>query len=98
MKKRIISGFVFVLLWILILIINNPIFDTAIVAFLAAVAMREYFNAFRNIGYKPISWIGYLGCFGILLMGGIIPEGRISKLLNSLGTTRSSTEYELSAK
>ena len=74
MKKRIISGFVFVLLWILILIINNPIFDTAIVAFLAAVAMREYFNAFRNIGYKPISWIGYLGCFGILLMGGIIPE------------------------
>lgn len=74
MKKRIISGIVFVALWILILLINNPIFDTVIVAILATIAMHEYFNAFRNIGYKPISWIGYLGCLAIFLMGGIIPE------------------------
>jgi len=74
MKKRIISGAVFVALWVLILLVNNPIFDTVIVATLATIAMREYFNAFRNIGYKPISWIGYLGCLAIFLMGGIIPE------------------------
>jgi len=74
MKKRIISGVVFVALWVLILLINNPIFDTAIVALLATIAMREYFNAFRNIGYKPISWIGYMGCLAIFFMGGIIPE------------------------
>ena len=74
MKKRIISGAVFVALWVAILLINNPLFDTAIVVTLALIATHEYYKAFRNIGYKPISWIGYVGCFALFLMGGIIPE------------------------
>ena len=73
MKKRIISGMVFVALWIAILLINNPLFDTSIVALLALMATHEYYKAFRNIGYKPIAWIGYIGCLAIFLMGGIIP-------------------------
>jgi phosphatidate cytidylyltransferase len=74
MKKRIISGAVFVALWAAILLINNPLFDTAIVVTLALIATHEYYKAFRNIGYKPISWIGYVGCLALFLMGGIIPE------------------------
>ena len=74
MKKRIISAVVFTVLWVIILVVNNPIFDTAVVAALALVATFEFFRAFKGIGYKPISWLGYLGCFAIFLMGGIIPE------------------------
>lgn len=74
MKKRVISAVIFTVLWMIILVVNNPIFDTAVVAVLALIATYEYFKAFKNIGYKPISWIGYIGCFAIFLTGGIIPE------------------------
>ena len=74
MKKRIISGAVFVALWIALLVVNNPLFDTAVIAIIAMMATHEYFKAFRNIGYNPISWLGYLGCLAIFFMGGIIPE------------------------
>ena len=74
MKKRIISAVIFVALWTIILLVDNNIFDTAVVVFLSIVATYEYFKAFRNIGYNPISWIGYLGCLALFLMGGIIPE------------------------
>ena len=74
MKKRVMSAIVFIALWSIILIVNSPIFDTFVVAAIAMIATYEYFKAFKNIGYNPISWIGYLGCLGIFLMGGIIPE------------------------
>ena len=74
MKKRIISAVIFIALWVIILVVNNPIFDTAVVALLSLIATYEYFKAFKNIGYSPISWMGYLGCVAMFLMGGIIPE------------------------
>ena len=74
MKKRVISGIVFSLIWIAILLINNDWFDTSVVAILSLIATYEYFKAFKNAGHNPISWIGYLGCLTIFLMGGIIPE------------------------
>ena len=74
MKKRVISAVIFVVLWTIILVVDNNIFDTAVVVFLSMVATYEFFKAFKNIGYNPISWIGYLGCLALFLMGGIIPE------------------------
>lgn len=74
MKKRIISGAVFIALWVILLVVNNAIFDTAVVAILSLIATFEYFRAFKNIGYNPVSWLGYAGCLAIFLMGGIIPE------------------------
>ena len=74
MKKRVISGIVFSLIWIAILLINNDWFDTSVVAILSLISTYEYFKAFKNVGHNPISWIGYLGCLAIFLMGGIIPE------------------------
>ena len=38
MKKRIISAVIFIVLWVIILLVNNPIFDTAV------VAMEEFFK------------------------------------------------------
>lgn len=74
MKKRIISGTVFIFLWVAILTVNNDIFDTVIVVALSLMATYEYNKAFKNIGMNPISWISYLGCFVIFFMGGVIPE------------------------
>lgn len=74
MKKRVISGLIFTLIWVAILLINNDWFDTSVVAVLSIIATYEYFRAFKNVGNKPISWIGYLGCLSLFLMGGIIPE------------------------
>ena len=74
MKKRIISALVFVVLWVGILLVNNPLFDTIVVVALSTIATYEYHKAFKNIGYNPISWIGYAGCLALFLMGGIIPE------------------------
>ena len=45
MKKRIISAAVFVVLWVIILVVDNPIFDTAVVAIISAIAMYEFFKA-----------------------------------------------------
>jgi len=74
MKKRIISAIVFVLLWVAILVINNRWFDTLAVIAISTIATFEYLRAFKGIGYKPISWIAYLGCLSILFTGGLIPE------------------------
>lgn len=74
MKKRVISGVIFSFIWIAILVINNDLFDTSVVVVLSLIAIYEYYKAFKNAGYNPISWIGYLGCLSLYLMGGIIPE------------------------
>lgn len=74
MKKRIISGIIFSLIWVAILLINNDLFDTSIVFILSIIATYEYYKAFKNVNYNPVSWIGYLGCLSLYLMGGIIPE------------------------
>lgn len=69
MKERVISGVIFAIIGILILAINNPILDTIVVTLLALIGMYEYNHAFKNIGIKPISWVGYLSCLSILFIG-----------------------------
>ncbi|MDO4283481.1 MAG: phosphatidate cytidylyltransferase [Clostridia bacterium] len=72
--KRIITAIFFVLAVILILVLNNKIVDTIFVTLISLLGIHEYNNAFKAKGHHPISWIGYLSCFGIFLMGGILPE------------------------
>ncbi len=74
MKKRIISGFLLVLIIVLIFICDNPLVDTIVVFALSCASIYEYNKAFKHAGYKPISWIGYLACTAIFLMGGIVRE------------------------
>lgn len=69
MLKRIISGGVFAFLAIGIIAFNNQLFDSIIVTALALAGTYEFFKAFKNIGVRPISWVGYLGCMIIMIMG-----------------------------
>lgn len=74
MKTRVISGVIFVLVLVLIMFVDNPLVDTLLVVGLSLIGIYEYNRAFKNAGYRPISWVGYLGCLTIFTMGGIIDD------------------------
>lgn len=74
MKRRILSGAIFLLVLILIGVFDSPFVDTCVITALSIVGIYEYNKAFKNSGYKPISWVGYLGSFTMFLMGGIIQD------------------------
>ena len=74
MGRRIISSVIFTVILVLIMFVDNPIVDSAIIVLLSLIGIYEYNKAFKNAGYKPISWVGYLACFVIFTMGGIISD------------------------
>lgn len=74
MKRRILSGTIFLLILVLIGVFDSPIVDTFVIAALSIIGIYEYNKAFKSSGYKPISWVGYLGCITMFLMGGIIQD------------------------
>ncbi len=74
MKKRVESAVIFTVILILIMFINNPIVDSGIIVLLSIIGIYEYNKAFKSAGFKPISWVGYIACFTIFLMGGIISD------------------------
>ena len=74
MKKRIWSAVVFMLVLFIILVSNSPLVDTLVICILSAIAIYEFNKAFKNIGFRPISWVGYLGCFSLLIIGNLIPD------------------------
>lgn len=81
MKKRLVSGIIFSLVLIVLIFINKPIVDTALVMFLSLVGIYEYNKAFKNAGNKPISWVGYLGCLMIFMLGGVIEDASTMVLI-----------------
>jgi phosphatidate cytidylyltransferase len=74
LKRRVVSGAIFLLVLILIGVCDSPFVDTFVIMALSMVGIYEYNKAFKNAGYKPISWVGYLGCLTMFLMGGIIQD------------------------
>lgn len=74
MKIRFMSGVMCAIVVLLILFVNVPLVDTIVVTGVSLIAMYEYMKAFKHAGYNPISWIGYVGCFAIFLMGGILDD------------------------
>ncbi len=75
MKTRIISGLIYSIFLVAILIINVEIVDTIVIFAISAIGMYEYMKAFKTAGYNPVSWVGYIGCLGLFAMGGIIQNG-----------------------
>lgn len=69
--KRITTGFVFVLVVVTVLAINNSIVDSLFVTLLSIAGIYEYNRCFKAKGYHPISIIGYLSCLAIPLIGNI---------------------------
>ncbi len=84
MKKRIISGVIFSVILVLIMFVNIPLVDTILVVILSILGIYEYNKAFKNIGYKPISWVGYIGCLVIFTAGGLIDDANKILLLKIL--------------
>lgn len=79
MKKRLVSSIIFMSILILIMFVNKPVVDTIIVTTLSILGIYEYNKAFKNAGYKPITWVGYLSCGLIFTMGGLMNDS--SKIL-----------------
>ena len=81
--KRITSillGFPFV---VLILTLGNKYIVDICLAFIAMIAMQEYFNAISKDS-KPVKWIGYVACLFIAVMHILpiyLPGGSISTIL-----------------
>ena len=67
--KRLTTGFIFMVVLILVLCLNNAIVDSVFVLLLSIMGVYEYNKCFKAKGYNPISIVGYISCFGILLLG-----------------------------
>lgn len=70
--KRIISGLLGFPLVVIVLLISNKYVVDVLLAFVAILAIDEYFNAVSKI-CKPIRWVGYLSCFSICFIH-LIPQ------------------------
>lgn len=72
MKKRVASSIVFMLILVILIAVNMPFIDTTLVFILSVMGIYEYNKAFKNAGFKPISWLEYVGCLSMYTMGGFI--------------------------
>lgn len=80
--KRILSGIIGLPIVALILIYGNTYVIDLFFAIVAAIAIHEYFNAFKE-NNKPVKWIAYVSCILIAFLH-IIP---IKYLIFTLGLT-----------
>ena len=55
-----------------LLLVNNSLVDTLFVLVLSLIGIFELNKVLKNVGYKPIAWIEYLGCLQIFFMVSII--------------------------
>ena len=74
MKTRIISGCIFAIIGISIILLNNALVDSIFVTVLALMACFEFYRGFKQKGVNCIKWIGYASCLGIMLIDNHIPE------------------------
>lgn len=74
MKTRIISGAIFAAIGVFIILLQNSFVDSIFITLLALIACYEFFKAFKNKGIYGIHWIGYMGCFAIMLIDNHIAE------------------------
>ncbi len=66
MKTRIISALIIILIGMTCVVIGGYVL-AALVLFIAAVGLHEFYKAFENKGYKPVYTIGYLFVVMLLL-------------------------------
>ena len=67
--KRIATGFIFMVVIISVLVLNNTIVDTVFVTLLSLCGIYEYNKCFKAKDMHPIPFIGYIGCLAIPLIG-----------------------------
>lgn len=81
MKKRFISGAIFTVILVLLMLVDIPLVHTILVFALSILGIYEYNKAFKHAGYKPISWMGYIGCCALFLTGGLVDDANKVMLL-----------------
>ena len=74
MKTRILSGTIFAVIGLAIILLQKPLVDSIAITVLALIACYEFFKAFKNKGINGIHWIGYMGCLAIMLLDNHIAE------------------------
>ncbi|MGN1013278.1 MAG: phosphatidate cytidylyltransferase [Clostridia bacterium] len=82
--KRITTGFVFMVVVIAVLVINNSIVDSLFVTLLSILGIYEYNRCFKAKGHHPVSIIGYLSCLIIPLIGNISSQEILRIILVAL--------------
>lgn len=74
MKTRIISGAIFAVIGLAIILLNNSLVDSIFVTVIALMACFEFYRGFKQKGVNSIQWIGYASCLGIMLVDNHVPE------------------------
>lgn len=67
--KRIISGTIFMIILVGVLLIHNTIVDSVFVTLLSMMGIYEYNRCFKLKGHNVIPGVGYLSCLAIGIMG-----------------------------
>lgn len=65
-QKRIVSGIIGIIL-LFFVVLKGGYYLSMSILLLSLIGIRELFNAFKNIGLKPINYIGYLATFLIFI-------------------------------
>lgn len=68
MAKRLISMGIGLIILFLVMITNNIYIFNIALTIIAFIGIGEFYRAFKNKGIKPISSIGYIIAFGLLLV------------------------------
>ena len=66
LEKRIISGVIGIIL-LFFIVLKGGFYLSISILLMSLIGIREIYNAFRNIGMKPINYIGYLSAFLIFV-------------------------------
>jgi len=69
LKKRAITGIIFAVVLILMLVIKNNVLDSIIICGISLGCLFEYSKAFKKAGYHPISWVGIVASLALFLLG-----------------------------
>lgn len=77
--KRILSGVIGLPIVALILIFGNIYVIDVVFSIVAAIAIHEYFNSFKE-ECKPVKWLGYLSCILIAFIH-VIPSEYLLTIL-----------------
>lgn len=74
MVKRVVSTAVGLIILAVVFIFHNLLIINIAVTIVALIGLSEFYNAFKNKGYKPIEKFGFAVTLGILFIGFVEAE------------------------
>ena len=68
MKKRVISTVIGIIVLALVMVCQNIYVFNVALTVVCLIGIGELYHAFRTKGYHPITWVGFLVCFGVFFV------------------------------